>query len=355
MLDTELLTVQKHLKNAGSSVNYASAVIGKWHLAGGNSQNLTHSIESGVDYYAGTIEGVIDDYYSWPLTANGATETSTVYHTTAMTDLAIDWVAAQNSPWFLWLAYIAPHEPFHAPPSALHTRNLSGEATDIQNNSRQYYLAAIEAMDTEIGRLLASIPTETLDNTLIVFIGDNGTPRQVIDLASYPRTHSKGTLYEGGIRVPMVVSGAGVTRFNEREPALVNTVDLFATFAAVAQLPEPENLDSQSFLPLLSESGASTCRPNLVMSHFAQIEMSHSRPVTARLSRRFGNTGVACHGTRGVVNNEFGRGRSITDYPENLGPATKDHGSSQAARAWSTTDGSTCGCLQGPGCPGPHF
>ena len=257
LMDPNTLTVQRYLANSGVDTDYATAVVGKWHLAGGNpNNNLTHPTDSGVGYYAGNISGTLDDYYEWPLTTDGATTTSTTYHTTAVTDLAIDWIQEQSDPWFMWLAYVAPHSPFHLPPDNLHTRDVSGDADDIQNNQRDYYLAAIEAMDTEIGRLLDTLPAATVDNTLIVFIGDNGTPRPVIDTSVYTRAHGKDSLYEGGIHVPMVVSGKGVTRINEREDALINSVDLFPTIVEAAGLTTPEGLDGSSFYPLLNNSQA---------------------------------------------------------------------------------------------------
>ena len=254
LLDTNTLTLQRFLGTNSSAV-YSTAVVGKWHLAGGNTQNQqTHPNEAGVDYYAGNISGTLDSYFDWPLNINGVLSNSSQYHTTEVTDLAIDWIRQQDNPWFMWLAYVSPHSPFHLPPSHLHTQNLSGDASDIEDNPRAYYLAAIEAMDTEIGRLLDSLPVETVDNTLIVFLGDNGTPRSVIDTAVYQRSHSKGSLYEGGIRVPMVVAGSGVSRHNQREPALVNTVDLFATVSEAAGLAGPAELDGQSFYGLLSDA-----------------------------------------------------------------------------------------------------
>jgi len=72
-----------------------------------------------------------------------------------------------------WLAYSAPHAPFHLPPENLHSRSeLTGSAADINANKRDYYLAAIEAMDSEIGRLLSSISAEQLANTVIIYFGD---------------------------------------------------------------------------------------------------------------------------------------------------------------------------------------
>jgi len=259
LLDPNSMTLQRYLANGDSSNSYASAVIGKWHLAGGNTQNqLSHPNDVGVDYYAGNISGTLSSYTSWPLLINGVETQSDTYHTTAVTSLAIDWIQEQSAPWFMWLAYVSPHSPFHLPPIGLHTQNLSGDATDIVNNPRPYYLAAIEAMDTEIGRLLDSLSTEELDNTLIIFVGDNGTPRAVIDTASYESSHGKNSLYEGGIRVPMVVAGKGVSRQNEREKALVNTVDFYATVAEAAGLGEPAETDSMSFYGLLSDDSSPT-------------------------------------------------------------------------------------------------
>jgi len=255
-MDSETMTLQRYLKSFSENEDYKTAVVGKWHLDG-NNPDLSHPIDSGADYYAGTITGTLSDYYEWELTENGASSVSSEYHTTKITDLAIDWLNEQNeqdTPWFMWLAYVAPHSPFHLPPNDLHSRDhLTG--TDINTNKREYYLAAIEAMDSEIGRLLDSLPEDERDNTLIIYIGDNGTPAGVIDTSVYNRTHSKGSLFEGGIRVPMVVSGKGVTRQNVRESALVNTSDFYATISHFIGSTVTQLNDSYSFLDLLSESG----------------------------------------------------------------------------------------------------
>ncbi|PKG37460.1 YHYH protein, partial [Psychromonas sp. Urea-02u-13] len=217
---------------------------------GGTSD--THPNDVGVDYYAGNT-GNLPDYYDWSLTINGVVENSTEYHSTKITDLALNWVAEQTTPWFAWVAYSAPHSPFHLPPESLHSRSLSGTSSDITDNKRDYYLAAIEAMDTEIGRLLSSLDEETRNNTIIIYIGDNGTPANVIDASTYSQTHSKGSLYQGGIATPFIVSGQGVTRLNERESALVTATDLYATIAEVAGVSATKVHDSQSFKALFTD------------------------------------------------------------------------------------------------------
>lgn len=246
LLATELQTLPEYLKADAATSHYQSAVFGKWHLAGGKA-SATHPNDSGIEHYAGNL-GNIDDYYNWQLTVNGQTSAVNEYHTTKVTDLAIDWIAEQSSPWFVWLAYSAPHSPFHLPPTHLHNHTeLTGDEADITANKRDYYLAAIEAMDSEIGRLIASLPADVQDDTIIIFMGDNGTPAGVIDTSIFAQTHSKGSLYEGGIRVPLVVSGKGVERVNTIENALVNSVDLFATITELAGSNNSSVFDSQSF------------------------------------------------------------------------------------------------------------
>ena len=235
---------------------YNHAVIGKWHLAGRDPEKsgyIDNPNLLGIDYFAGLIGGGVFDYLSWTLVENGQDSESQDYTTTAFVDLTIDWIAGQQGPWFAWLAFNAPHTPFHLPPLGLHDRDaLSADQAEIDADPRPYYLAMIEAMDREIGRLLASFSAETRANTVIIYIGDNGTPRQVIQ--GHVPGHGKGSVYEGGVAVPLIVSGRGVTRTGERESALVSSVDLFATIAALAGTGTEEFNDSKSFAELLSNA-----------------------------------------------------------------------------------------------------
>ena len=201
---------------------YSTAVIGKWHIS--QPVNVDHPYEHGADHYEGIIDGTIDDYYNWEKVEDGQFIQVEEYVTTHLTNAAINWVADQESPWFLWLAHIAPHSPFQIPPDSLHTVN------DPTTN-KQIYNASIEAMDNEIGRLLASMDEETINNTIIVFIGDNGTPNGVLE--GYPAQHGKGSMYEGGLRVPMIISGNGVTRNGAQEFGLTQVNDLYATLFEV--------------------------------------------------------------------------------------------------------------------------
>lgn len=259
-LDTSLNTVAKYLKSPLHEEPYATGAFGKWHLAGGRNAEPTHPNLSGFDHFAGSL-GNIDDYNQWELTVNGVQSESDIYHTTLVTDLAIEWIGQQTSPWFAWVAYQAPHTPLHLPPSNLHNRSaLTGESDDINNNPREYYLASIDAMDSEIGRLIASLDEEVRNNTVFVFIGDNGTPGNVVDTEVFARARSKSTLYEGGIRAPMFISGKGIVRSGERESALINATDFYSTLGQIAGLESNQVFDSTSFYDLLSDSNTTLVR-----------------------------------------------------------------------------------------------
>ena len=249
VLSTSETSLHKVLNTNASE--YSHAVIGKWHL----SSDPTHPTAMGVDYFAGLLGGGVQSYTNWDLNENGVTTTSTAYTTTKFTNLAIDWVSAQSQPWFLWLAYNAPHTPFHLPPTNLHNQgDLPADDASIEANPLPYYQAMIEAMDSEMGRLLSTMTQEDRDNTLIIFVGDNGTPSEVVQ--EYNSNRAKGSIYQGGVNVPMVISGKNVTRVNETEDALISTTDLFATIAEVAGTASYDSGDSRSFLDLLSSGNS---------------------------------------------------------------------------------------------------
>ena len=251
VLSTSETSLQQFMTT--NSPEYTHAVIGKWHL----STSPSHPTAMGIDYYAGLLSGGVQSYWNWNLTENQQTTNSTEYTTTKFTDLAIDWVSNQTDPWFLWLAYNAPHTPFHLPPNELHSQgSLPTDDASIDANPIPYYMAMLEAMDSEIGRLLNSMSTEERENTIVIFIGDNGTPNQVVQ--EYPSQRAKGSVYQGGINVPLIVSGKNVGRINATEDALINTTDLFATIADIADTGTAEINDSQSFKELLSTTSTET-------------------------------------------------------------------------------------------------
>ncbi|MFD0835034.1 sulfatase-like hydrolase/transferase [Mariniflexile aquimaris] len=243
-------TLQAYLDdNLGKQ--YSHSIIGKWHLSDNEPNRPT---EMGIDYFAGLLKGTVNNYNQWNLVENGVSSTSTEYITTKITDLAINWINNQDRNWFCWLAYNAPHTPFHLPPDYMHSQgSLPTDQSSIDANPLPYYLAMAESMDYEIGRLLAHIPADELENTIIIFMGDNGTPTEVAQ-NPYDAAKSKGSLYQGGIAVPLIISGKGVTRLGARDQNLINATDLFSTIAQMAGVTVSSYQNSASFYPLLSQS-----------------------------------------------------------------------------------------------------
>jgi arylsulfatase B len=247
-LDTAYTSVLKRITQS-QNADYAKSVIGKWHISS-KPVDPDHPIKTGADYYVGFLEAFPTTYDVWDKTENGVTAEENSYVTTTLTDKAIVWTQAQTKPWFLWLAHAAPHTPFHVPPSHMYTITST-------NNNLQKFIAMIESLDYEINRLLASMSTEERDNTLVIFLGDNGTGGQV--LRDYPAGHGKGTIYEGGIGVPMIIAGKGVTRKGERESALINLTDVHATILDIADVPMNGGVgNSLSFKHLLTGNAGNT-------------------------------------------------------------------------------------------------
>lgn len=254
------------LFDALAPTGYASNVIGKWHISG-RQKGFGAPAQMGVSDYFGLYAGGIPDYFNWTGVENGEKVEVNGYSTTVLTDRAIDWIDTQEKPWFLWLAYNAPHSPFHLPPLDLHTFDeLPDDADSISETPLPYYQAMLEALDTEIGRLLASLSPEERDNTVVMFIGDNGSPNQVTR-EFYGNHQAKATIYDSGTRVPFVVSGPGIEP--GRSDAFLNTTDLTATIASLAgaAFSSPDSID---FSPVLY--GEEGVRDYIYVEHFTSRE-----------------------------------------------------------------------------------
>lgn len=259
-LDTSEITIGKLLKTL-APVPYATANIGKWHLHTATPANRNNPAVMGYDHYAGNFIGQVNDYYNWAKIVDGAPAvTVTNYATTEQVDDAIEWLDGldPNKPFFLWQAFNAPHFPYHLPPANLHSvPGLTGTTQDIMQHRPEYYKAMIEAMDTEIGRLFAWLEQHNqLENTNIIFIGDNGNDAQISQIDD--AAHHKGTIYEYGVHVPMIIAGPAVLSPNRVSDALVSTTDLFATILEMAgvfnwksAIPANKPVDAISLLPLV--------------------------------------------------------------------------------------------------------
>jgi len=242
----------------------------------------------GFSRYTGSPRGNLASYTSWDRYANNVTlnerlSTSTRYATTDVVDEAASWINRKGSEnWLCWVAFNAPHAPFHKPPNDLHSYDA---LPDTGATNREYYEAMNESMDTELGRLISSIPVSVRDKTMIIFMGDNGTP---IGVKRGGFRGNKDQVYEGGVRVPLVVSGALVANPNRTVASLVNSTDIFATVMDVHAI----NLsivnqglvqDTISFLPYVKN----VAHPSPRTTAFA--EYKNSALATADFSRAVRN------------------------------------------------------------------
>lgn len=229
-------------------------------------------------------------------------ETS-VYATTHQMSEALDFCRNAAEPFIAYIAPNAVHYPLdHLPgPELVNTpAYLQGNVSKVKECQ-----AALEAVDTELGRLLRGIQSERRERTIVVVMGDNGTDRPVMfslmqeygplgqtytSLITSPFQRFKHSIYEGGIRVPMVVSWAGIDQPGRVSDALVHVSDLFPTIAGMWSL-DPGNVDGVSFLPLLEDANvtaASHARQDLRIDMFARngaIEHAHQRRKVAYTRR----------------------------------------------------------------------
>lgn len=260
----------------GTGGRWSHAAFGKWHLGstaavgGLDAPNLM-----GYEHFAGSMGNLKapESYFAWNRVENGVSSVSTNYATTQTVDDALEWMAAAKGPWFCLLAFNAPHDPFHEPPSELHGQDLS-TAGPPEVDPRPYYEAMIEAVDTEIGRLLSSPTFRAVeDRTTIILLSDNGTPKTVAPTPQFG-AKLKGSLHEGGISVPLIVSGPRVAQPGTQSSALVHVVDVFATVADIAgvdldaTLPAGRQVDGRSLVPFLENTDASSEHGSLLSEAF---------------------------------------------------------------------------------------
>ena len=258
--------------NIYSPNGISKACIGKWHVTTGGPVGYNYPNTMGFDHFEGSLTGALGQpgqlaigYNNWTKITNGVSSNCTNYATTENVNNAIAYLNSQPStkPFYLQLAFNAPHTPYHLPPMNLIAPiTLSGIQSDITANPVPYFQAMVEAMDKEIGRffdyLISSGKWVTTD---IIFIGDNGNDPLVAQTSP-----SKGSLYQGGVTVPFIISGPDVVNPNRISNAMVNTADIFATVLEMfgdtnwqSQIPTT-TVDSRSLMPILQNT-ATTTRP----------------------------------------------------------------------------------------------
>jgi arylsulfatase A-like enzyme len=251
-LTPDVETLPRALAPAG----YTSAIVGKWHL-GSNPQGMDHPLQLGFAHHRGSFGNLAHwsgkgTYGRWVKISDGMIGKSELYATTDTVNDAIEMGRTLPEPWLLIVSFNAAHRPLHFPPDPLHS---FGRAAGPQASGPTAFLAMVEAMDTEIGRLLQGLARK---HPFVFYLGDNGTEPQAFPAGDPRRKRSKGTLFQGGVRVPFLVSHASIRGPGRRVEGLASAADLFATLVDLARIPRPPSempADSISLAPFFRTRG----------------------------------------------------------------------------------------------------
>ncbi len=263
-LDTSEWLLPQCLKEAG----YNTAIIGKWHL--GHADLKHWPKQRGFDYTYGATIGELDYYthgdmgvLDWfrdnqPVHEEG-------YTTNLIGDDAVRYINAQDpkAPFYLYLAFNAPHTPYLAPKETIE------KYAGIADPTRRTYAAMVDCLDENIGKVVAALDKKGLrNNTLIVFHSDNGGTHnamfagQMADVSKIripcdngPYRDGKGSLFEGGCRVVACANWPGRIKPGTVD-GMIHVVDLYPTLAALAgaSTAKCKPLDGVDVWPVIAEN-----------------------------------------------------------------------------------------------------
>jgi arylsulfatase A-like enzyme len=280
-LEAGEVTIAELLRDAG----YITGMVGKWHLGGHDSiapwnQGFKYSRmigKNGLNYYNYSI---FEDSYRKEFKDNG-----THYLTDKLTEYSIEFLTQnKEKPFFLYLAYSAPHVVIVPRPDKLmkYFRKY-GQAEEKFN---PYYAAMVESIDDGVGRIMKFLKENNLfENTVIFFTSDNGglgmdelgpTPTSNLPLRKW-----KGHVYEGGIRVPSIVSWQGKIKPGMVSDEYFSSIDYFTTLCEIAGIKKlPADVDGISILPALFGTGRIDAgRP--LFWHYPHFSNQMGRPAGA--------------------------------------------------------------------------
>ena len=258
-LDEGFVTLAETLAAGG----YRTGLVGKWHLG---DDPTTQGFEFNAGGIAkGSPPGGYFPPYRNPALEDGPEDE---YLTERLTREAVAFLRAhREEPFFLFLSHYAVHTPIQAP--AEDRKRFEGIPSEGGHDDPRY-AAMIAAVDASLGAIRAELEALGRSDTLIVFTSDNGGHGRITSMA--PLRGSKGMLYEGGIRVPLVVHWPGHTRAGQRSAEPVSGLDLYPTVLEVCGLTAPGPLDGRSLVPLLEKRADALGREALFWHFPAYLE-----------------------------------------------------------------------------------
>jgi arylsulfatase A-like enzyme len=249
--DPSVPTLADELNQAG----YHTAIVGKWHL-GLETPNTPN--ERGFDFFHGFLGDMMDSYTTHLRHGNNymRRNAETIEPEGHATDLFTDWAADylcrrakhDDQPFFLYLAYNAPHFPIEPPAEWLERTRRRAPQLD---EKRAKNVAFVEHLDDGIGRVLATLEETGLDrNTVVVFTADNGGSLPHAQ-NNDPWRDGKQSHYDGGLRVPFMIRSPGHVQPGSHSDYAGLIFDVFPTFLELAGATPASELDAVSLVPIL--------------------------------------------------------------------------------------------------------
>lgn len=242
-------TIADHLKSSG----YTSGLIGKWHLG---YEPHFHPLKRGFDEFWGYTGGGHDYFtsapdagrYKAPLESNFKDPAPITYLTDDKGDECVAFIERhRDDPFFLFASFNAPHTPMQA------TEEDLALYSHIADKKRRTYAAMVHRLDVNVGKIMDAVRKQGLsDNTLIVFISDNGGPTDSNASLNAPYNGQKGILLEGGIHVPFVMNWPGTLPADKVYRETVTALDIAPTFIELAGATPPleeTTFDGVNLLP----------------------------------------------------------------------------------------------------------
>jgi arylsulfatase A-like enzyme len=235
------------------AAGYQTAITGKWHLGHAKKEFLPN--QRGFDHAYGHVNGAIDYYthirdggLDWH--RNGKCIEEEGYSTDLIGAEACRWIQGRDRarPFFLYVPFNAPHTPLQAP------QELIEKYSKIADPKRRAFAAMVDRMDTAVGRILKTLDDEKVaENTIVLFWSDNGGPVGS-GARNTPLRAAKGTVYEGGLRVPGILRWPGQIKPGSSTRQVTVATDLFPTLAGAAGVKPANTLpfDGQNLWPALA-------------------------------------------------------------------------------------------------------
>lgn len=250
VLDDGVVTLAESLKAGG----YTTAHMGKWHL-GRDPKTQGFDVNIAGNTSGSPRGGYFSPYRNKQLPNGPKGE----YLTDRLTDEAVKFLKSnKDRRFFLYLAHYAVHTPIQAKPK-LTAKYQALKGDQHHNNAK--YAAMIDSVDQSVGRIMQTLDDLKLSkNTIVFYTSDNGGYGPATSM--HPLRGAKGMLYEGGIRVPLIVRWPGRVKAGSRSDVPVITVDFYPTLLAAAGVKRPkQKLDGRNLIPLLEQSGSLKTQP----------------------------------------------------------------------------------------------